>query len=300
MQELINLSQEYLLGSHSDAVAVAVLDFKSHTYESFEIFHHEVNLKSSKIFFDYASLTKPLTNSFLALKEKVSAKDLLLLLNHKAGLPAWGLLPKHGWKEQIQSYPIVESETLYSDFSALRFMLELEQKMGAQYQDLVFQNLDPEVKYWRNLTPDDLCVPNGFYHGKPNIGAVHDPNAYNLKEFTSHAGLFGTIDALAKSLIGFNKNNDLLDVLTPVLENKSSRFVYGFDTVENPEATLAGKGCSSSTFGHLGFTGTSFWIDAQRQKGWILLSNATKYFWFDKQELNLLRKKVGELVWQKF
>ena len=43
-------------------------------------------------------------------------------------MPAWGLLPNFGWKEQILNYSIKESETLYSDFSALRVMLELEKK----------------------------------------------------------------------------------------------------------------------------------------------------------------------------
>jgi hypothetical protein len=33
-------------------------------------------------------------------------------------------------------------------------------------------------------------------------------------------------------------------------------------------------------------------------RGHVILSNATKYFWYDKAGLNDLRKALGELVWK--
>ena len=53
-------------------------------------------------------------------------------------------------------------------------------------------------------------------------------------------------------------------------QGAKERFILGFDTVQNPSNTLAGAGCSDSCFGHLGFTGTSFWIDAKKEIGHII------------------------------
>ncbi len=66
----------------------------------------------------------------------------------------------------------------------------------------------------------------------------------------------------------------------------------------NPDDTLAGRGCGEFTFGHLGFTGTSIWIDPEKMKGHVILSNATKFHWFDKTNLNDMRRVIGEQVWK--
>jgi CubicO group peptidase (beta-lactamase class C family) len=47
----------------------------------------------------------------------------------------------------------------------------------------------------------------------------------------------------------------------------------------------------------LGFTGTSIWIDPERMLGHVILSNATKIHWYDKQGLNDLRRAIGQEVW---
>src|SRR5690606_33057894 len=113
-----------------DAMGVGVIDFKTNRYEFFEALKNEEGIlikENASQYFDLASLTKPLTNSLAYfLRPEVFDEKLLLCLSHRGGLPAWGLLPRHGWKEQILSYPIQNAETLYSDFSALRVMLELE------------------------------------------------------------------------------------------------------------------------------------------------------------------------------
>jgi CubicO group peptidase (beta-lactamase class C family) len=297
MNDLIGFSQEFLKNSNADAVAVGVLNFKTHEFKGFEILNNEINESDPKIFFDYASLTKALGNSFVTIANKLEDKKLKLLLNHRAGLPAWGLLPKSSWKEQINSYSIKESDTLYSDFSALRFMLEVEKILGKDYKDLVLENLNPGIRSWLDLTGSEVTLQNGYFNGRENYGKVHDPNAYNLECFTSHAGLFGTVKSLGTSILEFDKKHNLLKTVSSEMLKDNHRFCLGFDTVTNPENTLAGNGCSKSTFGHLGFTGTSFWIDAQREIGHIILSNSTKYFWFDKLALNQFRRKLGEHIW---
>lgn len=295
MDKIKSLAFEFLRSANADAVAIATLDFKNQNYTCFEIFNQELNQKKPVVYFDLASLTKPLTNSWIALAKEIRDPQLTLMLNHQAGLPAWVILDKSRWKQQVLSYSIEKSETLYSDISALRFMLEVEKKYSIDYLGTLKNFWPEEIYFWKELPAEALCVQNGFYGQKANIGKVHDPNAFNIGEFTSHAGLFGTVEAVAQCLLKMELENNLL--ATMAKNPKQDRFYYGFDTVSGEES-LAGKGCSPLTFGHLGFTGTSFWIDPLQMKGHVILSNSTKYYWFDKKELNRLRRAVGELIWQ--
>lgn len=299
MKEIIDLSNNLISKSNCDGVAVAVIDFRKGQFKFFENLNHKVTQSGSSLYFDYASLTKPLMNSFTYIASELNDEELYLLLNHRAGLPAWGLLRKDCWREQILSYPLIHSQEVYSDFSALRYMLEFSKKTNLNFKDAVFENLDKDIKFWLDLSEKEKCLQNGYYGQKPNIGHVHDPNSFNIREFTSHAGLFGTVESLASTLINFNINCNFLELVMNqiYLEKGKNRFVYGFDTVSDPTSTLAGVGCSDRTFGHLGFTGTSFWIDPLKQIGHIILTNSTKEYWFDKKNLNTFRKEVGKYVW---
>lgn len=283
-----------------DALAVGVLDFKKNTFHTFQV-DQEKRIDGKKIYFDLASVSKSLINSnlYFRFKDKVDAKTLLTL-NHRSGLPAWGLLDKKTWKTQILNYEISESETLYSDFGALRFFLELE-KLKIDGKKEASKLWDNEVTFWKDLPKDAICLQNGYRQGKPNVGVVHDPNAYVIDDFVSHAGLFGTIEGVCKTLLNMNKEYDLLSQMQGLLKdnNLKNRFVAGFDTVSDAETTLAGRGADlHSVFGHLGFTGTSFWIDAKKQCAHVILSNATKHFWYDKKELGYFRRNLGEEVWK--
>jgi hypothetical protein len=132
MDKLISLVSTLMPLESFDALGVGVIYFKENKFDAFEMTQFDGNLDchlDPTLYYDLASLTKPLTNSLsYFLRPDCFDKNLLLCLNHRGGLPAWGLLPTQGWREQILSYPIKESETLYSDFSALRVMLELEKK----------------------------------------------------------------------------------------------------------------------------------------------------------------------------
>src|SRR5690606_21881095 len=178
-----------------DAIGVGVIDFKNKKFQTLEA--------EADIYFDLASLTKPLTNSLsYFLRPDVFSKEMLLCLNHLAGIPSWGLLSKSNWREQILSYSIHESETLYSDFSALRVMLELEKK-GINQKELVQKIWDEETLYWTDLPLGVKLLQYGYKHQAPNFGAVHDPNAYVIGEFCSHAGLFSTLSGLCRTLLSY-------------------------------------------------------------------------------------------------
>lgn len=303
MKKILNQTKEFLIDQDFDAISVGVLDFSTHEYKTIELNKSESSMIVDKpyIYYDLASLSKPLTNGigFLEKRSEINS-DMELVLNHRGGLPAWGLLPKHGWKEIIQSYEIKESETLYSDYSALRFMLEFEQRVNVSLHSVASSCWHPEVLFWKNLTPNHFCLQNGFRDGKPNLGIVHDPNAFTINDYVSHAGLFGTITGVCETLINLDKKHDLLNVMEKeVAKAPTQRFINGWDRAQDPQNTLAGAGCSGRTFGHLGFTGTSIWIDSVKKLGHIILSNATKLYWYDKEDLNKFRRKIGQQIWEK-
>lgn len=280
---------EYINNSDADAAAFSVLDFKSKQFD----FVVE-GVANDDIWFDLASLTKPLTNSYVALKNKKELSDLESILNHKAGLPAWAILDRRNWREHILSFKPQASETLYSDLSALRFMLEAEKKLKINYKDYLDEFWQGRIKYWLDLKDSDLTLQNGYFRGKANFKSVHDPNAHNIKEPLSHAGVFGTIRGLSQVLLDMDKEVGLLDTFKSA--KVEDRFNFGFDTAQGE--SLAGAGFGAKTFGHLGFTGTCFWISPDHGVGWVLLTNSTKHYWFNKKGLNDLRKSLGEIVWK--
>ncbi|WP_372651261.1 hypothetical protein [Halobacteriovorax sp.] len=299
MKEIENIVKNLMPNQHFDCIAVGVIDFKKKEYDSLEWHGGEFVNKSGKYFFDLASLTKPLTlaSSYLIDPTKFNS-DMILLLNHRASLTSGGRISSKNWRDYINSFSVKESPTLYSDYSALRAMLEIENSYKRKLYDICSEYFDEEMFHWTELE-DKLRSPvTGVRHGKKIQGDVHDDNAYYLKEKVSHAGLFASIDGICKSLLNLDNSFDLLSFMDQAFQNISyDRFLYGWDTVSDPSTSLSGAGCSTSTFGHLGFTGTSIWIDTKKMKGSIILTNATKSYWYDRKGLNELRREIGKEVW---
>lgn len=300
MEKLKNLAFELMGDQHFDSIAVGVIDFKKKSFETFEI---QADVFSSKpyLYFDLASVTKPLTNSAVRLKyPELFDEKMMLLLNHKAGLPMGGLLSKKTWREELLAYDIKESPTLYSDYSSLRCMLEIEKKSGKRLEELCSYYFDPELVHWKKLPEDSFSPETGIRNKKIVSGEVHDNNCYNISEFISHAGLFSTVDGLCRSLLNLDREAKMIEQLGIAYktQKEDDRFILGFDRVMDPENTLAGKGCSSKTFGHLGFTGTSFWIDLEKMRGAVILTNATQTYWYERSGLATLRKTLGAAIWK--
>lgn len=299
MEKIKNLAFELMGNQHFDSIAVSVIDFKSKSFESFEI-SADVFSTTPYLYFDLASVTKTLTNSAVRLKyPELFDEKMMLLLNHKAGLPMGGLLSKKTWREELLAYEIIESPTLYSDYSSLRCMLEIEKKSGKKLKELCSYYFDSELVHWKNLPENSFSPEAGIRNKKIVCGEVHDNNCYNISEFISHAGLFATVGGLSRSLLNLNevvKMNEQLEKAYTV-QKAEDRYILGFDRVQDLNETLAGKGCSAKTFGHTGFTGTSFWIDLEKQRGSIILTNATQTYWYEKTGLNSLRRTLGEAIW---
>ena len=115
-------------------------------------------------------------------------------------------------------------------------------------------------------------------------GQVHDENAWTLGGVAGHAGLFGTAADVAAYgaavLDAFHGRAQPLG-LSPdlVREALSRRWVHprgtrvlGWDTPSSVGSS-AGRCFGGQAFGHLGFTGTSIWIDPDAEVVMVLLTN---------------------------
>jgi len=112
-------------------------------------------------------------------------------------------------------------------------------------------------------------------------GQVHDDNAWAAGGICGHAGLFGTaadVLALAKELLAVHGGSQGAGVLDPELVRLFCRRAspngrpLGFDAPD-PVDPSCGRYFSGASFGHLGFTGTSFWIDPLCHVIVVLLTN---------------------------
>lgn len=111
-------------------------------------------------------------------------------------------------------------------------------------------------------------------------GEVHDDNAWAVGGVDGHAGLFGSAASvlkLAEEILAAlqKRRTTVLDgrVIRKFAEKKDSfSHVAGFDT-PSPGRSSAGRHFSPLSVGHLGFTGTSFWIDPLSSVIVILLTN---------------------------
>jgi CubicO group peptidase (beta-lactamase class C family) len=112
-------------------------------------------------------------------------------------------------------------------------------------------------------------------------GMVHDENAYIVGGVAGHAGLFGTADdvhRLLSALLAAFHGDSFVELFPTTLiqtffERRGDKSrPLGFDSPSWPDASC-GKFFSERSVGHLGFTGTSFWMDLDQSIIVILLTN---------------------------
>ncbi len=298
LKDLKILAQEFMRKQSFDSMALGLVDFKAQSFEVVELID-EAYAELGPVYFDLASLTKPLTFGVAGLIEPalLTAPDLLLLSEHRSGLPIWGRLSREGWQAEIKEFEIKESETAYSDFGALRLQLEIEERLGKSLYDLVSPLWDEELTSWLDLPMHASFAPTGYRARSLIWGEVMDDNAYVIGQRVSHAGLFATIGGVCRTLLNLDQRAQLLEVMSGHLKKGHGRFCRGWDTTGGNQDSLAGKGASELTFGHLGFTGTSIWIDPKLARAYILLTNATQNYWHERRELNEMRRGLGSAIW---
>lgn len=137
-------------------------------------------------------------------------------------------------------------------------------------------------------------------------GEVHDENAYCLEGVAGHAGLFGTARGVF-SLISFlwqahrgaaETEPALPEVLAQFWTRQGlvekSTWALGFDT-PSAVGSSSGSHFSARSVGHLGFTGTSFWLDLERNILIILLTNRV-HPTREHERMKVFRPTIHDLI----
>lgn len=126
------------------------------------------------------------------------------------------------------------------------------------------------------------ATENCPWRGRVLWGEVHDPNAWAMGGVAGHAGLFAPADDVlrfATAVIDvWHGRSDVLApewlrrFLTKNTAPEQTTWALGWDT-PTPGASSSGKHFSATSVGHLGFTGTSLWIDLEREAAVVMLTN---------------------------
>lgn len=273
--------------------------------------------------FDLASLTKPLVTATLigqlcdsgviALDDIVAIEagpcTVRALLSHSSGLPAWRALGdpaqpnREGVLATIRATPFAYPPGMKSIYSDLGFIL-----LGARVEDRVGP-LDIAFAT-RIAAPRALALT---YHPTPaecaptegeRRGHVDDANARAMGGVAGHAGLFGTaheVSALVSHLVavwhgetGGILRTATLRQLWSTANVPQSTWCLGWDR-PSPHGSSAGERWPKTGVGHLGFTGTSIWIDPPRRRHVVLLTNRV-HPTYTNERIKQLRPQLHDLV----
>jgi CubicO group peptidase (beta-lactamase class C family) len=226
-------------------------------------------------------------------RDHVTLRDLLA---HCSGLPAHLRLFESNagrleFQRTICNLPLDFKPRTQSIYSDLGFMLlgfifadAVGKPLATQF-DEIGRHLAPEYlgfspsKSWRGqIAPTEIEA----WRGRLLVGEVHDANCWVLGGAAGHAGLFGTAPA-----VGLFAQLVLRGLLLRdnTLASPETLRVFAQRTTDIPGSTRAlgwdtmkptsscGTRLSPTAIGHTGFTGTSLWIDWERNLYVVLLTN---------------------------
>ncbi|HEX4545472.1 MAG TPA: glycoside hydrolase family 3 N-terminal domain-containing protein [Candidatus Acidoferrum sp.] len=219
------------------------------------------------------------------------------LLTHTSGLPPF----KEYWRTskgkqdtltRICAEPLdyePGTKEVYSDLGIILMAEIIERLTGRTLDDLaksfIFSPLGmkdtmylPPKKLWPQIAPTE--IDNNLRHRLVQ-GEVHDENAYAIGGVSGHAGLFSTAADLAvfcQMLLngGVYAHQRILRRATIAQFTTPQKLSGGTRTLGWAVPTDGGSSghyFSAHSFGHTGFTGTSIWIDPDRQLFVVLLTN---------------------------
>jgi serine-type D-Ala-D-Ala carboxypeptidase len=239
-----------------------------------------------------------------------------MLLAHSSGLPAYeklfleaqnrDALLAAAFATQLTADPGTRTE--YSDigFIILGIALErlAEEPLDSFCRREVFGPLGmlhtafrPPAA-WHNSIPP--TVDDRAFRQRVIQGEVYDENASVMGGVAGHAGLFATAGDLAlfaNAMIEGGRPILRPETLAVFTRRESSppgtTRALGWDTPSSP--SQSGKYFSAGSFGHLGYTGTSLWINPERALSVTLLTNRT---WPDcaNQAIQQLRPRFHDAV----
>lgn len=287
--------------------------------------------------FDIASLTKPFVATIFMRAENqklVSITDspasffhekrwekitLTHLLNHSSGLPAWEPFYKNfnptqkiNRKENQKKYlsllaaiPLQNppgKKVIYSDLGYILLGFILEKVYQKNLEEIFLEQIAQplNLKNTSFLPNPSQCVSTEECSWRNQLmkGSVMDENAWVLGGVAGHAGLFST----AKDILTFLNSLDNKEKLAKkYLQVPNTRdlslpfFTLGFDTPGNNSSS--GKYFSSSSVGHLGYSGCSFWWDPVKNLKIIILTNRvcpTR----QNETIKIFRPMIHNLIWE--
>lgn len=234
---------------------------------------------------------------------------------------------KHSMLKWIQSESLVHgrgTRSLYSDlgFMLLGFIIEHSSRQSLNVflknhilksltgvhvefvlQERIQDFLDRMAQHGGGVAPTEV----DSWRGRLLCGEVHDENAAALGGEAGHAGLFGSVDAvLAITDIWRQAYHGRSAILDQDLVREFTRrqdsagaasWALGWDTPSMPSS--AGQYFSTRSFGHLGYTGTSIWIDPEQELEVVLLSNRV-HPTRTNEAIRDFRPMIHDLVYREF
>jgi len=198
-------------------------------------------------------------------------------------------------REKLEAEP--GQRTVYSDLGFILLGATIEELSGVGLEQychekifrplglgsLSFINLEALRRRRIQLTEDNYASTEHCPWRKRVLCAeVHDDNAYAMGGVAGHAGLFAAIDDVDKlvSVLVACYRGEHAFIPQHVMQTfwtradivPGSTWCLGWDS-PSPYNSSAGEYFSSHSVGHLGFTGTSLWVDLDRHLHVIVLSN---------------------------
>ncbi len=260
---------------------------------------------------------------------QVSLKDLL---SHQSGLPAWrpfyqSFPPTFSAESESRQKRIQtvldrilqesldhssSSISVYSDLGYLVLGFVVERVTGQSLGDFCQERIFHPVE----ANPLAFGIPNVIggssdhiapteedpWRGRLLQGEVHDENAAVFGGMAGHAGLFGTAQAVGhvtKAWVDSYAGNASIfgqDLVRQFVKAQpQSSWGLGWDTPS--QSSSSGQWFSPESFGHLGFTGTSIWIDPVRELEVIFLSNRV-HPTRENQAIKTFRPKLHDAIIQ--
>ena len=222
------------------------------------------------------------------------------LLTHQSGLrPTLPLArapsASAALSEVYAATPIVPPGTrvIYSDLNAILLGAIVARVSGEPLDRFtaaeVFAPLGLTRTRWRPDSAREEIAPTGVWHGHPIGGVVNDQNAARLGGVAGHAGVFASAGDVARVAQFILRGGRLPDgrplvrpetirlfttVATPARGTRGERRALGWQAVPTGEAvSSAGSRFGPRSIGHTGWTGTSLWIDPDRDLFVVFLTN---------------------------
>jgi CubicO group peptidase (beta-lactamase class C family) len=220
-----------------------------------------------------------------------------------------------------------EPPVIYSDLNFIMLGGLLEKFYGKRLDEIardeIFEPLNLQNTFYNppkelrkqvaasekgNEYEKQICIEQGFDVSKYDWrehqiwGEVHDGNCYYMNGVSGHAGLFSTVEETFKIAQQFLPNSTR--ILKPetcklfrtnYTEGHNEARSIAFQLAETKDST-ASEFLAKDSFGHLGFTGTSLWIEPQTERIFILLTNRTHTRELPFENINSVRRKFHELA----